>query len=102
MKIPCFLVIFIIMAGGVDSAAARGQRIIENQAFGVFATEGGRVVVSLHNDNCVGYYRVASGKVVVGEGEVDFRALPATVIPFGETDLEVACVAGNRLRVVVR
>jgi hypothetical protein len=97
----CFL-IFLLLAGSAGLTAAEERRVIENHSFGIFTTEGGGVVVSLQNDNCVGHYRVASGKTVISEGQIDFRLLPVTNIPFGGNDLQVACIAGNRLGVVIR
>jgi hypothetical protein len=91
-----------MLVGSAGLTAAEERRVIENNSFGIFTTEEEKVVVSLYNDNCVGYYRVASCEMVISEGQIDFRLLPVTNIPFGGKDLQVTCIARNRLGVVIR
>jgi hypothetical protein len=102
MKKQLLLVLCLLAAASTGFANAGERRIIENQGFGVFTTDEGQVMLSLRNDNCVGHYRVASGKTIIDEGSVDFRILPVTNIPFGERDLRISCIADNRLSVVFR
>jgi hypothetical protein len=102
MRMFIRFLLIMLMTGSASQVAAEERRVIENHSFGIFTAEEGGVAISIQNDDCVGHYRVAGWKTVLHEGKIDFRLLPVTNIPFGGKDLQVACIAGNRLGVVIR
>lgn len=100
------LLLSCIFLLGLAGTALGEERLIENHGFGIFTAENGtdkgRAVLFLHNEDCIGSYKVANGEVLISEGKLDFRNNPSFDIPFGAKDLLVSCLGGNRLRVLVR
>lgn len=97
---------FLLLIGAAGTALG-GDGEIENHGFGVFTAEGeggrtSRTVLFLHNEDCIGSYKVANGEVILGEGKIDFRQVPTFDIPFGTKELQVSCSGGDKLRVTFR
>ena len=100
--IGLFAVVFLTISSGTCINAAEieskitAPSSIQNHAFGVIYDGSRQIYIYIHNNNCIGTYRVVIGDMMIGEGTVDFNNTPTT-IPVGTTSIHIRCGGADRL-----